>query len=105
MAAGTSTTLLPTVAAVMSLFGKRSFAVNDYIRIPDVPGGLIIQWGTVNGNQTFGLPITFPTKGLVAYASAGVLSSYASTGIFTNSLLQVSNSAAGSAIAFLAIGY
>ncbi|WP_261372467.1 hypothetical protein, partial [Yersinia aldovae] len=34
MAAGTSTSLLPTVAAVMSLFSKRTFASNDYIRIP-----------------------------------------------------------------------
>ncbi|HIE3658053.1 TPA: gp53-like domain-containing protein, partial [Yersinia enterocolitica] len=28
----------------MSLFSKRTFTTNDYIRIPDVPGGLIIQW-------------------------------------------------------------
>ncbi|EOW7155775.1 hypothetical protein ACOZ80_004303, partial [Yersinia enterocolitica] len=42
MAAGTSTSLLPTVAAVMSLFSKRAFTSHDYIRIPDVPGGLII---------------------------------------------------------------
>ncbi|MFW5402851.1 phage tail protein, partial [Yersinia sp. 1252 StPb PI] len=43
MAAGTATNLLPTVAAVMSLFNKRTFTANDYIRIPDVPGGLIVQ--------------------------------------------------------------
>lgn len=27
---------------------KRTFAKNDYIRIPDTPGGLIIQWQEVN---------------------------------------------------------
>ncbi|CNJ46263.1 gp53-like domain-containing protein [Yersinia mollaretii] len=62
MAAGTSTALLPTVAAVMSLFSKRSFGMNDYIRIPDVPGGLIIQMGSytpAGGDQTFNLPIAF----------------------------------------------
>ncbi|HHH0169498.1 TPA: phage tail protein [Yersinia enterocolitica] len=67
MQTGTSTTLLPTVAAVMSLFSKRSFSINDYIRIPDVPGGLIIQWGTTAGTDANGLvnvtlPTNFPTS-------------------------------------------
>ncbi|MGC5340841.1 hypothetical protein ACPXBC_30185, partial [Escherichia coli] len=44
MATGTSSSLVPSVAAVMSIFSKRSFSANDYVRIPDVPGGLIIQW-------------------------------------------------------------
>ncbi|MBS0055527.1 phage tail protein [Yersinia sp. Marseille-Q3913] len=68
MATGTSTSLLPSVAAVMSLFGKRSFATNDYIRIPDVPGGLIIQWvrgstaASVEGQfPAITFPIPFPT--------------------------------------------
>lgn len=74
MAAGTSTSLLPTVAAVMSLFNKRSFTANDYIRIPDVPGGLIIQWvqgGSVpslaaatSAVKTVTFPIPFPNAGL-----------------------------------------
>lgn len=63
MQTGTSTTLLPTVAAVMSLFSKRSFSINDYIRIPDVPGGLIIQWGTTAGTDANGLVnVTLPTN-------------------------------------------
>lgn len=73
MQEGTSTTLIPSVAAVMSLFSKRIFAANDYIRIPDVPGGLIIQFGTTNNSttnpQTVNLPIAFPTTGLVVVAS------------------------------------
>lgn len=67
MQTGTSTTLLPTVAAVMSLFSKCSFSINDYIRIPDVPGGLIIQWGTTavsdaNGLVNVTLPTNFPSS-------------------------------------------
>ncbi|AIN14343.1 bacteriophage tail fiber protein [Yersinia pseudotuberculosis] len=74
MAAGTSTSLLPTVAAVMSLFSKRAFTSHDYIRIPDVLGGLIIQWGfTPNlltntigvANWSHPLPIPFPTACIV----------------------------------------
>ncbi|EON6395365.1 hypothetical protein ACBO62_004588, partial [Salmonella enterica] len=37
MATGTSSSLVPSVAAVMSVFSKRSFSANDYVRIPDVP--------------------------------------------------------------------
>lgn len=67
MQAGTATNLLPTVAAVMSLFSKRAFAAADYIRIPDVPGGLIIQWGSytpTGGTQTINLPVAFPSMNL-----------------------------------------
>lgn len=66
MAVGTATNLLPTVAAVMSLFGKRNFTTNDYIRIPDIPGGLIIQWcggvttTTGDSTQVVTFPIPFP---------------------------------------------
>ena len=63
MQSGTATKLLPSVAAVMSLFSKRTFTAADYIRIPDVPGGLIIQWGSyspTDGTQTINLPVAFP---------------------------------------------
>lgn len=75
MATGTATNLLPSVAAVMSLFNKRAFALQDYIRIPDVPGGIIIQWGTTPGTDANGLtkatlPIAFPkNNGLVCLAN------------------------------------
>lgn len=40
---------------------KRVFAVNDFIRIPDVAGGLIIQWGTFITSSGGYTNITFPT--------------------------------------------
>lgn len=47
---------------------KRSFTSNDYIRIPDVPGGLIVQWGIVtspvNGTATASFPVPFPKSAL-----------------------------------------
>lgn len=67
---------------------KRSFTGNDYIRIPDEPGGLIIQWGefnvdsgwveaTATGNtlkvwqaqKQVNLPIQFPTSHIACMAS------------------------------------
>lgn len=71
MAAGTAVNLLPSVAAVMSLFSKRNFATKDYIRIPDVPGGLIIQFGTsvisaTSGSLAFATP--FPNSALTFVA-------------------------------------
>ncbi|MEN5016981.1 phage tail protein [Erwinia sp. Eh17-17] len=72
MAAGTSATLTPSVAAIMSIFSKRSLSENDYIRIPDVPGGLIFQWvrGTASANGILfaQLPVPFPNKLLFAGA-------------------------------------
>lgn len=50
---------LPTADAVMSLFSKRAFTGSDYIRIPDVPGGLILQWGAINMTNGAG-QVTFP---------------------------------------------
>ncbi|HHL2458613.1 TPA: phage tail protein [Yersinia enterocolitica] len=90
MAAGTSTSLLPTVAAVMSMFNKRSFTTADYIRIPDVPGGLIIQFGYVGPYlvntqsstlATITLPTPFPTAFLcgVTGVNGGLPGSLSST--------------------------
>lgn len=47
-------------AEVDALLPKRSTTENDFIRIPDVPGGLIIQWGRfyISAN---GLKVIFPT--------------------------------------------
>jgi microcystin-dependent protein len=47
------------LALLASWFPKRVFSANDYIRIPDVPGGLILQWGTGSGTS-FTFPIEFP---------------------------------------------
>ncbi|MFJ7793269.1 phage tail protein [Pseudomonas sp. NPDC096950] len=60
MAAGLSDSLVPTVAAIMSIFAKRSFGKNDYIRIPDVPGGLIINFGTAAVNASGDINVNYP---------------------------------------------
>ena len=71
MQTGTATDLLPTVAAVMSLFSKRSFVKNDFIRIPDVPGGLIVQWmltpalSAGTGISTVQFPTPYPTEAFI----------------------------------------
>ncbi|TFF37408.1 hypothetical protein E3U47_18005 [Pseudomonas sp. RIT623] len=45
---------------------KRSFAANDYIRVPDVPGGLIVQWGVgtlpASGTTSSRTTVTYPTR-------------------------------------------
>jgi len=60
MSTGTDTTRVPSVAAVMSLFSKRSFSTNDFIRIPDVPGGFLFNFGSVITDAT-GITATFAT--------------------------------------------
>lgn len=63
---------------MLGILPKRTFATNDFIRIPDVPGGLIVQWGTyqLNGNTatidaastvgTCTLPVQFPSVHLAS---------------------------------------
>lgn len=74
MQTGTATNLLPSVAAVMSLLPKRVFAQNDFIRIPDVPGGLMIQWGLTGqlpagtGIGTVTFPTPYPNNALTVMA-------------------------------------
>lgn len=100
MATGTSLEKAPSIAAVMSLFSKRAFTANDYIRIPDVPGGLIIQWGSFNtgtiGNGTGGaqtLPIAYTNAHLqtIVGSTGGVVSGNASDEGFSVSGLTLSN--------------
>ncbi|MBF8754619.1 phage tail protein [Pseudomonas guariconensis] len=71
--AGLLKTAMANPAGVMALlkqwFPKRTFASNDYIRIPDVPGGLIVQWGSVNyaaTNDTLSVVANLP----IAFTSA-----------------------------------
>ncbi|WP_225613607.1 gp53-like domain-containing protein [Pseudomonas sp. Pdm06] len=65
--AGLLTTVMSNPSGVMALltawFPRRAFAVNDYVRIPDVPGGLIVQWGEATSTaatHTVNWPIAFP---------------------------------------------
>lgn len=108
MQAGTATDLLPSVAAVMSLFSKRSFATNDFIRIPNVPGGLIIQWGeaTTSPSSYFvNFPMMFPTSCFgVVLSDRAATSTVGSTGR-TQSGFQLVSSYAGTTLSFfIAIG-
>lgn len=71
-------------AGLKSFLPKRAFASNDFVRIPDVPGGLIIQWGTVNQSTPEGVknvvfPTPFPNFALIAMATPSNLA--ANTGI------------------------
>ena len=105
---GKATDLLPSVAAVMSLFSKRSFATNDFIRIPDVPGGLIIQWGeaTTSPSSYFvNFPMMFPTSCFgVVLSDRAATSTVGSTGR-TQSGFQLVSSYAGTTLSFfIAIG-
>ncbi|WP_441006734.1 gp53-like domain-containing protein [Escherichia coli] len=71
MQEGTATNLVPSVKAVMSLFPNRNFSIPGYIRIPDVPGGLVIQWGnytTTSGSQDVNLPFNYSVAQAVCVA-------------------------------------
>ncbi|MGM7882364.1 gp53-like domain-containing protein [Yersinia enterocolitica] len=89
VAAGTVDKLV-NVPGLMSLFSKRSFTTADYIRIPDVPGGLIIQFGYVGPYlvntasstlATITMPTPFPTAFLcgVTGVNGGLPGSLSST--------------------------
>ncbi|AYW93382.1 gp53-like domain-containing protein [Yersinia pseudotuberculosis] len=61
---------------MLPLFGKHHFAGSDYIRIPDVPGGLIVQWmtGPVSASENIAypelaFPTAFPVTCLMAFAA------------------------------------
>jgi hypothetical protein len=66
----------------MSVFSKRAFTSNDYIRIPDVSGGLIIQWGNINmtaGQGVATFPIAFPNSFLRCWAGDVSTASWSSS--------------------------
>lgn len=77
--AGALSTVLSNPAGVLALitamFPKRVFAANDSIRIPDVAGGLLIQWGTMttvstdSGGTLFSYPTVFPNSVLAVFAT------------------------------------
>lgn len=109
MQTGTATDLLTTVASVMSIFSKRSFAQNDFIRIPDVPGGLIIQWGeatTSPASFTVNFPMAFPTKCIGIVLSDRNSSSALGSVNRTQSGFQLQSSFGGTTVSFfIAIGF
>lgn len=113
MATGTDTARVPSVAAVMSLFSKRVFTTTDFIRIPDVPGGFLLQWGSVNTGGT-GVTATFATPfGTVlnvvtnALQTADVNTTHQSpttTSVFVQAYNQAGSLIAGTNIRYLAVG-
>ncbi|WP_331831868.1 phage tail protein [Pseudomonas sp. LH21] len=64
--------------AVGALLPKRGFTANDFIRIPDVPGGLIIQFGATLVGPDAAVDVTLPLAFNVGLgALAGVAASAA----------------------------
>ncbi|EKT4495766.1 hypothetical protein QEM27_003526 [Pseudomonas putida] len=74
--AGLSNTIMTNPAGVMALltswFPKRTFAASDYIRIPDQPGGLIINFGSAAYGATSGSVLVTATL-VAAYPNAHLL--------------------------------
>ncbi|MFA9207745.1 MAG: phage tail protein [Yersinia sp. (in: enterobacteria)] len=116
MQVGTADKLVSLVG-LMSIFGKRTFSENDYIRIPDVPGGLIIQWMKINNFpanafQTVTLPTAMPHQllSVVSTMYYGSLSASAEANArVTDFTLTNFRAAAGLSYTtsqlFIAIGY
>nr|MCE3081387.1 phage tail protein [Yersinia enterocolitica] len=108
---------LVSLVGLMSVFGKRSFANADYIRIPDVPGGFIFQFGTATtsaaGDVIVTFPIPFPNKVLGVYPSQnnsytnGAWASYASKSLTSFALSGWTNATTRIAIGidYFVIGY
>ena len=108
-------------AALAALLPKRAFGLNDFIRIPDVPGGLILQWGTTAGTGSDGLitatlPTPFPNNNgicaVCAYYSGSRNAVTTQVASITQTAIQlfassaVSGAAAASAqIRYFVLGY
>lgn len=81
-------------AVTTALLPKRSFGPRDYIRIPDVPGGLIVQWvldapEATSSADMINFPVPFPTARL---GVSGTLNALTTRGIFqTANIVVLSN--------------
>jgi len=96
---------------------RKSFGLSDFVRIPDVPGGLIVQWGSVVGNSSGVASITFPAgfPTAVMALTANVLANNFST--YSVNIVGLANSTCtlnatnnnvgvlGASIRWIAIGY
>lgn len=116
---GILTTVASNPAGVMSLitslFPKRTFGASDSIRIPDVPGGLIIQWGrsssSSSGNATASLSVIFPNSFILGvpvdsgFNSSGTTYGSWDAQLSTSSTIVTRWSAVPSDYAYLAIGF
>ncbi|EMZ5861437.1 tail fiber protein [Yersinia enterocolitica] len=116
MQVGTADKLVSLVGLI-SIFGKRTFTANDYIRIPDVPGGFIVQFGTAttlaSGDALVIFPIPFPNKVLGIHPSQnnsyinGAWAAYSSKSLSGFALSGWTNAATRIAISvdYFAVGY
>ncbi len=116
MQVGTADKLVSLVGLI-SIFGKRTFTANDYIRIPDVPGGFIVQFGTAttlaSGDTIVTFPIPFPNKVLGIHPSQnnsytnGAWAAYASKSLSSFALSGWTNATTRIAISvdYFAVGY
>lgn len=117
-ATGTNTTQLATTAFVQSaltaLLPKRSFIAGDYIRIPDVNNGLIIQWGSKllnpNAGTTVNFAMVFPTICLGIIMSpndsdTSVAYRVSATNASTSGFTGVTTKSQSTSITYIAIGY
>lgn len=58
---GAQSQVLAAIQALLTaVLPKRVFATNDFIRIPDVPGGLILQFGAASSSAAGSVTVTFP---------------------------------------------
>ncbi|MFL1475387.1 gp53-like domain-containing protein [Pseudomonas grimontii] len=90
---------LGVMALINAFFPKRTFSTNDFIRIPNVPGGLIIQFGVVavpaysDGTSFSGTwPTPFPTA-----CFGVVLTSIGAVNILRQGAVTLSGFTAGTA--------
>ncbi|HGK8555671.1 TPA: hypothetical protein ACJ7TG_001501 [Yersinia enterocolitica] len=116
MQVGTADKLVSLVGLI-SIFGKRTFTANDYIRIPDVPGGFIVQFGTAitlaSGDTIVTFPIPFPNKVLGIHPSQnnsytnGAWAAYSSKSLSSFTLSGWTNATTRIAIGvdYFAVGY
>lgn len=71
-----------------ALLPKRTFSARDFIRIPDVPGGLIIQWGN---DTTSGVGLSTPKSFPTPFPAACIIgvSGYDNVGVSGNPLPSI----------------
>ena len=111
-AEGNHAQLLAAITALArGVLPKRSFAANDYIRIPDVPGGLIIQWRSYSSpstaQQTVTYPITFPNNvlGWAPGAAGSAGQTVTRSGAISNSNIELTTNAISQSHFLIFIGY
>lgn len=107
-------------AVTTALLPKRSFGPRDYIRIPDVPGGLIVQWvldapEATSAADMINFPVPFPTarlgvSGTLNALTTGGLSQTTNIVVLSNNLTNFQYASGGTygggAVAYiLAWGY